>query len=174
MVLWLVTIFGCGTAEPGELWLSLESRDPDGDRVTLTLPATTLRDPGEPAMLETVDGPVDLRAGARDLRTGEVRTWDLGDDDGTATLSRVARVEGAASEVAFGVRGKKGRTGLSVAVPLEPADIDRVRKQVRVDLDIDLPVDIDAAACAQWRRSPPMPILEIVGPNGNGLSIATR
>lgn len=174
VVLWLVTILGCGLAGPGELWLRIDSRDPDGDRVTLTLPATTLLDAGDPALLETVDGPVDLRPEAHDLGTGDARTWTLRGDRGTATLSRVAVAEGAASEVSVGIRGKQGRTGLSVAIPLEPADIERARQKARVDLDLDLPVDIDAAACAQWRRSPPTPILEIVGPKGNGLTVTTR
>jgi hypothetical protein len=166
----MLLIGGCFSMGPsGELWLRLEQVEPDGDRLTLTLPASTLRDPGEPALLETTGGDVDLRPEARRLRVGQERSWTL--DEGTATLTHAPPAPGAATEVAIGITGKRGR-GLSVNVPLQPEDMDQVRDKVQVDLDA--PVDIDATACAQWRRSPPTPILEVVGPNGNGLRVATR
>jgi hypothetical protein len=171
-VSWLLSTLACGFGQTGELWLRVDHPDDDGDRFTLTLPASALREPGEPTILDTVDGPVDLRPEARRLRRGAERVWTLPDDGGTATLLHVGRAEGAATEVSVGITGKKGQSAMSFAVPLQPEDLGRVRDNIRVDLD--LPIAVDAAACAQWRRSPPMPVLEIVGPKGNGLRVETR
>lgn len=171
---WFLLVVACSFGQSGELWLRLDHTDDDGDRTALTLPASTLRDAGEPALLETVDGPIDLRPEARRLRSGGERVWTLADHGGTATLTHTPPAVGAATEVSIGVTGKRGNTGLSVNVPLRPEDLDQVRQKARLDVDLDLPVDIDAAACAQWRRSPPTSILEVVGPKGNGLRVTTR
>lgn len=172
-MLWMA--LGCGLGlggGPSELWLRLEDPEEDGNRVSLTLPATVLREDGPPAELETASGPVDLRPIARRLRAGAEERWEL-PDGGVAVLSAERPDGGHATEVAMGITGPKGR-GVTVNVPLQPEDLADVRRKASLDVDVGLPVDLDRAACDQLRRSGPRPILEVVGPKGNGLRVSTR
>lgn len=169
---------GCASGvfgPPGELWLQVEATSDDGNRVTLTVPATTLRDDGEPAMLETADGDVDLRPVARDLRVGDEAHWTLADGS-VATLRDEAAADpdaAVATEVAMGLTGKNGK-GLTMSLPITPKDLTDAQNRASLDVHVGLPVAFDDAGCAQLLRSAPRPILEIVGPKGNGFRVATR
>jgi hypothetical protein len=170
---WLAV--GCGAlgAGPdGELWLTVQAHEQDGDRITMTFPASGLREPGEPATLETAGGPVDLRPVARKLRPGREQQWTLPGGE-LATLQHAEPAIGQATQVSFGITGPKGN-GLSLSVPLQAERIDEAQRGVEVELSSELPVDYDDEGCAQLRRSPPMPLVEIVGPKGNGLRVETR
>jgi hypothetical protein len=171
--MWLAV--GCsalGAGPDGELWLTIEENEPDGDHILMTFPASALREPGEPAMLETRSGPVDLRPVARKLWAGQEREWTLPGGE-VATLLHAPPTEGQATVVSFGLGGPRGG-GLSLSVPLQSDRIAEAQRGVQVELSAELPVDYDDAGCAQLRRSPPMPLVEIVGPKGNGLRVETR
>jgi hypothetical protein len=109
---------------------------------------------------------------AQKMRRGREQQWTL-QDGGTVTLRHAEPATGHATQVAFGITGPKGN-GLMMSVPLEPDRIDEAHNSVQLDIGTDIPVDYDDAGCAQLRRSPPMSLVEIVGPKGNGLRVETR
>lgn len=162
-------------AQAGELWLTVEEVEADGNRFELVLPATALRDRAEPATLHTTDGDVDLVAEARGLRVGHERHWTA-TDGATVTLEHVEAPAGAAATtVALDVTGKNGIGG-GLTFPLQADRMDPVDQQAkRVEVSIDgLDLDYDEAGCAQLRRSPGRVLFRLVGPQDHGVVISTR
>jgi hypothetical protein len=169
--MWWWTWLACGGGAVGELWLTVEETSPGGDHVTLTFPATSLRDDGEPVVLDTTSGGVDLRQAASRLRPGSTQRW-TGDDGETITLAHQLDDAAVATSVVVGVTGKLGN-GLELSFPLEP---EQVRAAVgKAELAPNgLPGLFDEAGCAQLRRSPPTLLVEVAGPKGNGLRVRSR
>lgn len=172
----LVSLLACAFGGPeGDLWLEIEEGGPGQDRVMLYLPVSDLREAGEPAVLHTAQGDVDLRAEARALRAGAERTWTSSGGE-RLTLANVVPAGTPATTFAIAIGGPKGG-GLEATLPLDGASADQVNAELGGSLDasvdgVDLKLDDDA--CAQLRRSPPVLLAEIVGPKGNGLRIRTR
>lgn len=172
VAIWMSLACSVLAASEGELWLVVEQQEQDGDRVSLTLPASSLREPGPPAILETTAGSVDLRPIASRLRPGAERVYTLPDGD-RAVLRHAPHSNERASDVSFALTGPKGN-GLTFSFALTPEEMKQIGQRSEVNVDLGLPIGFDEEGCAQLKRSPPISLLEVVGPAGGGLKVATR
>jgi hypothetical protein len=164
-------LFLAAPAMASDLWLTV---DEEADDVTVRLPANWLLEEGEPVLLQTEAGRVDLRTEARALNRGEA-SWTSTQDDGPVevTLARRTTKGAPADQLTLSVLGPLG-LGLNLSFPLEVDRLGDANAKLDGAIDIEgLELELDAAACQQLRRSPPTVLLE-VREDGHTFRIATE
>jgi hypothetical protein len=176
MPLLLTLLCLAAPARAGDVWLTVDTQQDDGEVVHLALPGNWLLTSPDPQTVDTDKGTVDLRDVAKavhDHHEGTVRRMDAQVDGKPAhiELHHEPVAQDGATSLVVDVAGPKGN-GLSLAFPLDAKD---VQDEIAANMHVGgVPSHVDDEFAAQLRRAPATTVMQIHSGNGSSVVVRTR